>query len=112
VVHGEDDNVVNIKNSYELVKQWTDLHGTKQMPDSVIHSFANNSDVQKDIYLDRDGNAVIKFYRISNLGHALAVSPGSPVDKGGETGLFAVDKGFHSTYWIAVDFGLIEERKR
>ena len=39
------------------------------------------------------------------------INPGDAITQGGETGTFAVDKDFHSTYWIAVDFGLIHNAR-
>ncbi|HWY37579.1 MAG TPA: hypothetical protein VNY73_03400, partial [Bacteroidia bacterium] len=59
-------------------------------------------------YLDANKKEKIIFYEIDNLGHALPVDPGTSPGKGGKTGLFAVDKDFFSTYWIAKDFGLLE----
>lgn len=35
------------------------------------------------------------------------VYPGDGAEQGGKTGMFSVDKGFFSTYWIAKDMGLI-----
>ncbi len=107
IIHGKNDKVVNIKNSYELVKQWAYVLHTDTVPTKKIEAFNNNKDIEKKIYLDKQQEEKIIFYEINNLGHALPVDPGVGIDKGGKTGLFAVDKDFFSTYWIAKDFGLI-----
>ena len=111
VVHGRDDNVVNIKNSYRLIEQWTYLHHTDAVADTTINTFENNGDITKYFYRDAANNNVVIFYEVTNLGHALMINPGDAITQGGETGTFAVDKDFHSTYWIAVDFGLINNAR-
>ena len=41
------------------------------------------------------------------MGHAIAVDPGFGSTQGGTTGTYAIDKNFHSSYWAAKFFGLI-----
>jgi feruloyl esterase len=108
IIHGKNDVVVNIKNSYELVKQWAYVLHTDTVPKKKTEDFANNKDVEKKVYLDKNKETKIIFYEINGLGHALPVDPGDGIGKGGHTGLFAVDKDFFSTYWVAKDFGLIK----
>jgi poly(hydroxyalkanoate) depolymerase family esterase len=108
IIHGKKDGVVNPKNSYELVKQWAYVLHTDTIPSEKIESFANNKLVERKSYLDTNKEEKIIFYEIAGLGHALPVDPGNEVGKGGQTGLFAVDKDFFSTYWIAKDFGILK----
>jgi len=107
LIHGKNDKVVNIKNSYELVKQWAYVLHTDTVPTKKMEAFANNKDIERKVYLNKSNEEKIIFYEINNLGHALPIDPGDDLDKGGKTGLFAVDKDFFSTYWIAKDFGLV-----
>lgn len=108
VCHGKNDKVVNPKNSEELIKQWAYVLGTDTVPAQTLKAFAGAPDVEKKIYTDKKGEERIYFYEVDHLGHALLVDPGEPITKGGETGLFSVDKDFFSTYWIAKDFGLVK----
>ena len=108
LVHGKNDKVVNIKNSYELVKQWAYVLQTDTVPTKQIPSFQNNKYVERKSYLNKEKEEQIIFYEIDGLGHALPVDPGEGTFKGGQTGLFAVDKDFFSTYWIAKDFGILK----
>jgi feruloyl esterase len=112
VMHGKDDNVVNIKNSYRLIEQWSYLHHTDNIADTTIIAFEKHTDITKYFYRDPQKKDVIIFYEVEGLGHALMVDPGDEITRGGETGTFAVDNGFFSTYWIAVDFGLIDPAKQ
>jgi len=108
IIHGKNDPVVEIKNSYQLIQQWTYLHHTDTVADVAMPSFQKQADITKTFYKDADGDVVVIFYEVANLGHALMVNPGEGLSKGGETGLFAVDKDFFSTLWIAIDFGIIQ----
>ncbi len=107
VCHGKKDKIVNPKNSYEFIKQWSGLVGTDTIPTQTVRAFADRPDIEKKIYSSADGEEKIFFYEIENLGHVLIVDPGDGPLQGGQTGLFSKDKDFFSTYWIAKDFGLI-----
>ena len=52
--------------------------------------------------------SVVSFYKINHLGHALAVDPGKHAKQGGQTGLFATDMDFFSTWYVARDFRLVK----
>lgn len=105
--HGTKDPLVNIQNSYEIVDQFSILHKMDPKEDSLILNFADNPLIQKRIYRNKKGENCIQMYLIENTGHALPVDPGTGPKQGGKTGMFAVDRDFFSTYYIAVDFGLI-----
>lgn len=107
VVHGTKDMIVNISNSYELIKQWSALYRTDTIADEIKNQYEGNSNVQKLSYHNQNKKTVITFYKINHLGHALAIDPGTQAKQGGETGLFATDMDFFSTWFIAKDFGLL-----
>lgn len=50
---------------------------------------------------------VVIYYKVRGLGHALLVDPGKCEMQGGKHKLYSADKNYYSTYWTAVDFGLI-----
>lgn len=108
VVHGTRDKIVDIQNSLELIDQWTYLHHTDTLPDKTITSFASNPLIERFSYFDSLGNEVIIFYKVLKTGHALPVDPGEDEVQGGTTGMYAVDRDFYSTYYVAKDFGLIK----
>lgn len=108
IVHGTNDKVVDIRNSYELIDQWTFLHSADTIPSRVDTAFANNPKVNRISYYNTKGEESIIFYKINNLGHQLPVDPGEFDKQGGNTGLFATDIDFYSTYYVAKDFGLIK----
>ncbi len=106
--HGTKDNVVDFQNSQELVKQWTFLHGLDKNVGIVVPNFANNELITRTSYRDSLANEHVIFYQINDTGHALPVDPGDGEKQGGKTGMFAVDRDFFSTYYIAKDFGIID----
>jgi poly(hydroxyalkanoate) depolymerase family esterase len=106
IFHGENDDVVNPTNARELVKQWTDVHGIDQDPDYTV-SYPTAPDVTRIEYHNVLGQAPVVWFRITDMGHALAVDPGVCRNQGGQTGTFGTDKGFFSTYTAALFFDLI-----
>jgi feruloyl esterase len=108
IYQGENDHVVNKKNAVELLKQWTTLLHTSKLPDRSLDRFANNPDIQKDIYLDQHLKEAILYYHIKGLGHALLIHPGSCPNEGGKRLAFSEDRNYHSTWWTAIDFGLVK----
>jgi poly(3-hydroxybutyrate) depolymerase len=106
VLQGTDDIVCNPKNANELVEQWTGLHELERDSVSVQERFQDNAKVKRSSWSDDETEKVV-LYEFDGLGHVLAVDVGNEKDQGGSDGLFSLDIGFHSTYWIAKEFGLI-----
>lgn len=107
VVQGTRDNVVDPANAQEIIDQWCyayDLNPDQMVVDS---SFTINEKVHRSYLTSKSGQQGIVFFSIDDLGHKIAVDPGDKVFHGGTTGMFAEDVDFFSTYYIAVEFGLI-----
>ena len=107
IFHGTDDDVVSPNNAGELVKQWTNLHGTDATADEAISGYQGAIDVQRAIYRNGQGQDVVARYTVSNMGHAIPVFSGACRDQGGSSSTFATEKNFFSTYWTAVFFGIV-----
>jgi len=111
VYQGRRDIVVNSKNAYELIEQWTNVHGADTLADDTVIDFANNVNIRKYVYRNPANEPVVTYYEVKNVGHALMINPGNCRDEGGKMVPFSVDDDFFSTYWTAIDFGLIPEPK-
>lgn len=109
VFHGGADPVVSPNNANQLIKQWTDLHRTDYEADEHEEHFRGNEDVERSVYKDGRGQDAVTYYRIKGMGHAVPLDTGSCPNQGGKTGIFAVDKDFHSTWWAARFFGILKE---
>lgn len=107
VYQGKADVVVNKRNGYEIVKQWTNLQGISARPTQRIKRYAGKKFIEKNVFQDAMQEDVVIYYKVRGLGHALLVDPGKCVQQGGKHKLYSADKNYYSTYWTAVDFGLI-----
>ena len=105
VFHGGIDPIVSTNNSNQ---QWVNIHNTDYEADEHYERFRNDEDVECTIYKNNRQQEVVRYYRIRGIGHALPIDTGSCSTQGGKTGLFAINKGFHSTFWAAYFFGLIK----
>lgn len=110
IYQGKQDRVVDPRIAKELIKQWTNVHGIDTVPASVEPITENEKLLYtKSVFTDTAGNVFVTFYDIDSIGHALAIDPGEVANQGGKTGVFAIDMGWHSTYHIAREFGLISK---
>lgn len=107
IFHGTFDFTVNINNATQLIKQWTNVNNADQTVDSTYSSFDGNSSVEKTVYTDNSANEVVVYYKVSGMGHAIALDTGACPRQGGATGTYASEEDFHSTYWAADFFDLI-----
>ena len=109
VFHGGLDPVVNSNNANQLIKQWVNLHHTDYFEDEHFERFRNNEDIELTVYKNKIQQEVVRYFRVRNMGHAIAVDTGNCSTQGGKTGIFSFDKNFHSTYWAADFFGIIKK---
>lgn len=108
IVHGGTDPVVSTNNSNQLIKQWINLHQTDYIEDEHYNHYKSNDDIELSIYKNSKDEPVVSYYRIKGMGHALPIDTGNCDTQGGKTGVFSVDKNFHSTFAAASFFGIIK----
>lgn len=108
VFHGSSDQVVNINNATEQVKQWTNVQGTDQTTDLTINTFAGNAYVTKNVYNNSTGQSVVETYIVTSFGHAIALDTGACFQQCGATGTYAYDINFNSTFWAAYFFDILQ----
>ena len=109
IFQGTSDVTVSPVNAAELVKQWTNVHNTDQIADSVNSSFNGNFNVEMKQYNDASGKTVVQTYMINYMLHGIAVDPGICFQQGGTVGLssYSYDENFYSSFWAAEFFGII-----
>lgn len=107
IYHGKDDGLVNYKNASVVVSQWAGIQNIDTIPDKTENSFMGINDICRKEFQDSSGSPKIILYEIANLGHKLLINPGEKEEEGGKKGRSSVEKGFHSTYQTAKEFGLL-----
>ncbi len=106
VFHGTSDFTVRNQNLGEIVEQWTNVHGVSANSQATNTSFNGNSNITQKTYNNSNGETVVITYDIDGMGHALAVDPGNGATQGGQTGAYASDQNFYSSYWAAKFWGI------
>lgn len=109
IYQGLNDLVVNYKNAAFIVNQWTGINNSDTIPDKINSSYMGLEDISRTEYTDSLGRTAVVLYMINNLGHRLMIQPGEKENEGGQTGIFGVNKGFHSTFQTAKEFGIIKK---
>ncbi len=109
VYQGENDNIVNHQNANLLIEQWTAINNSDTIADKTEPSFETISDITRIEYQNFNTTKEVIYYKVQNLGHQLLINPGEETNQGGKTGIYGVDKNFHSTFQTIKDFGIIKE---
>lgn len=104
IMHGKNDQVVDFRNANEILEQWSNVTNVSI---SNPQNFNHTSDVLLKTFTNNSGLERIWLYEINDLGHELPTDPGDGATQGGGSGVFAKDKDFFSSYWIAKHWGLI-----
>jgi poly(hydroxyalkanoate) depolymerase family esterase len=111
IFQGTIDGTVKPVNARELMKQWTNVHKTDTIADSINTSFYNNNKILLKQYHDSTGNTVVETYMISTMDHGISVYPGTCFQQGGTGtgayGTYSYNENFYSSFWAAEFFGLI-----
>lgn len=111
IYYGTADEVMPQKDRYlvEIMEQWTDIHGTGQVPawEDEVEGFPHK------VYHDDEGRPVVETYGITGMRHGVAVSPcdAPPCDpdRGGDAaGAYSYDRGLWSTYYAATFWGITD----
>jgi poly(hydroxyalkanoate) depolymerase family esterase len=108
IFQGTSDVTVSPTNATELVKQWTNVHNTDQVADSVNSSFNGNTSIAMKQYRDATGKTVVETFMINSMAHGISVDPGTCFQQGGKTNTYSYDENFYSSFWAAEFFGLIK----
>lgn len=104
---GATDTTVAPVNATELVKQWTNVHGTDQTADltETIGAATHTT-------FTAGGGVVVESYQIAGMGHAIVTGADPLGACPAMTGAFFTDKGICSTLRAAQFFGLTTDQPR
>ena len=102
--HGTKDQLVDVANLYELIEQWTAVHGADQTPD-LEQTLAGGHGYQ--VYQAPGGEPVVEAFRLVGMSHGLAVDPGSGPSQAGQAGGAYFDVGLSAVHRAARFWGLV-----
>jgi poly(hydroxyalkanoate) depolymerase family esterase len=102
VWHGTADTTVNYQNLVETVKQWTNVQGIDQTPDTsnTVAGYPH------DVYKDASGNALVETYSITGMNHGWPIDPGTGALQCGVVGAYFNDVNICGSYYVAQWLGL------
>jgi poly(hydroxyalkanoate) depolymerase family esterase len=108
VFQGTADKVVKPYNAKMIVAQWIGVHNAEKVvndPPLLLHQEA-----QLTLYnfKNKANEIVVVYIEAEGLSHALLIDPGKDKNHGGKKGLFGVDRNWHSTVYLAKEFGLMK----
>ena len=100
--HGTADGTVNYQNLTEIMKQWTNVQGIDQTPDTTdtVAGYPHN------VYRDASGNALVETYSITGMGHGYPIDPGTGPQQCGVAAPYILDVNICASYYIAQWFGV------
>ncbi|HEU0034047.1 MAG TPA: PHB depolymerase family esterase [Kofleriaceae bacterium] len=96
--HGASDTIVATMNAGELVKQWTNVHGTDDTADAIEKTGKDTMTQYK-----AGANVVVEEHVIDTMGHAVVIGG---ADCPSTTGAYFSDQGVCSTRSAAAFFDL------
>ncbi|MFB0926080.1 MAG: PHB depolymerase family esterase [Vicingaceae bacterium] len=109
IIQGDKDVVVPKGNANRILEQWVKKN---QFPDSsfvITKEYLNHPLLTLKEFINSKNELKITLLSVKDLKHKLMISPGKPIDRGGEMDFHTVDLNFHSTYWVAQFFGLTKD---
>jgi poly(hydroxyalkanoate) depolymerase family esterase len=100
--HGTADGTVSYQNLTELMKQWTNVQGIDQTPDTTdtVAGYPHN------VYRDGAGNALVETYSITGMGHGYPIDPGTGSTQCGVAAPYILDANICASFYIAQWFGI------
>ncbi|MGW4087476.1 extracellular catalytic domain type 1 short-chain-length polyhydroxyalkanoate depolymerase [Streptomyces sp. NPDC004822] len=99
---GTADYTVKPVNMTDLVRQWTDAHGTDQTADvsDTVAGFPHQ------VFRDASGRAAVETYSLTGMGHGQPVDPGSGTEQCGTAGAYLLDVNLCAAYRMGRAWGL------
>lgn len=104
VWHGGSDATVIPANAAEILKQWIDVLGLREVPSRT----ETVDGYPRQLWCDAAGNELIESYTITSMAHGTPLAVGTADDQCGAAGAFLLDVGISSSYHIAKFWGLAE----
>lgn len=107
ILQGNNDKIVSNKNGDELLIQWSKKHEIDSTLTEEQTNYQSNPLLKAQYYYSSANNLKIISLLARDVAHKLIIHPGDKINEGGAMDFHTQDINFHSTYWIASFFGLV-----
>ncbi|MCB0401258.1 MAG: PHB depolymerase family esterase [Flavobacteriales bacterium] len=108
ILQGDKDLVVIPRHARKITEQWTIKHHIDITKTETKKEYLNNPLLTATFYYNKENQLKLVSIFAEGLKHKLPIKPGTKITQGGEMDFHTVDINFHSTYWVAGFFGLVE----
>ena len=110
IFHGKKDNIVDYSNSELLIKQWCATFQIDSSNTSKKNNYLSNNEITKIDYIEHETSQIV-LYSIESLAHKYLVDPDNKTNSGGgKLNFYSKDLDFFATYYIALEFDLINSK--
>tara|TARA_B100000809_G_scaffold131230_2_gene129038 strand:+ start:18178 stop:19062 length:885 start_codon:yes stop_codon:yes gene_type:complete len=109
IIQGDKDMVVPKGNANRILKQWIEKNQFTDSAFVITKEYLNHPLLTSKEFFNTKNELKITLLSVKDLKHKVMISPGKPIERGGEIDFHTVDLNFHSTYWAAQFFELAKD---
>ncbi len=110
IIQGLKDNIVNKENANRILVQWLKKDQLNHTNFILKEDYQSNPLLSAKYFYDTEKKLKIVSISAKNVKHKLMISPAKGVERGGTMDFHTVNINFHSTYWVALFFGLTSQK--
>jgi poly(3-hydroxybutyrate) depolymerase len=111
IIQGDKDKITSPKMGEKLLAQWVKKNKMDSTNFELTNNFMGNNLLRTRSFYNSKKELRLVMLNIKETGHKLLIDPGESIKHGGRSGIHTKDIDFHSTYWVAQFFGLVDEQK-
>lgn len=107
IVQGDKDRIVPKGNAKRILKQWIEKNELSDSAFIFTEEYLNHPLLSAQQFYNSQKELKITLLSVKDLKHKMIISPGESIKRGGKMDFHTEDINFHSSYWVAQFFGLI-----
>ena len=110
IIQGDKDKIIPKGNADKILAQWIKKNELIDSNYIFEQEFLNHPLLSSKSFYDSENRLKIISISAKDVKHKVLISPGKGIHRGGIMESHTLDINFHSTYWIAQFFGLIQPK--
>jgi predicted peptidase len=108
IIQGNKDRVVPKGNATRILQQWVEKNEFLDSDFVATETYNDHPLLTAKEFYNANHELKISLIMAKDLKHKVMISPGLSIQKGGKLDFHTIDLNFHSTYWVAQFFGLLD----